>query len=86
MQKFLDAAHTDKSLQIASAMHTDIKGYIYVESYKEAHVREACQGLNNLWGGKIVQVPTKEMTPTPTLTLTLTLTLALALTLTLAPA
>ena len=62
MQKFLDAAHTDKSLQIASAMHTDIKGYIYVESYKEAHVREACQGLNNLWGGKIVQVPVKEMT------------------------
>ena len=49
-------------------------------------MREACQGLNNLWGGKIVQVPAKEMTPTPTLTLTLALALALALTLTFAPA
>ena len=56
MQKFLDAAHTDKSLQISSAMYTDIKGYVYVESFKEAHVREACAGLNNLWSYKIVQV------------------------------
>ena len=62
MQKFLDAASANKSLQIASAMYTDIKGYVYVESFKEAHVREACQGLNNLWSYKIVQVPVKEMT------------------------
>ena len=56
MQKFLDAASANKSLQIASAMYTDIKGYVYVESFKEAHVREACAGLNNLWSYKIVQV------------------------------
>ena len=37
MQKFLDAASANKSLQIASAMYTDIKGYVYVESFKEAH-------------------------------------------------
>ena len=43
MQKFLDAASANKSLQIASAMYTDIKGYVYVESFKEAHVREARQ-------------------------------------------
>ena len=38
------------------------QGYIYVEAYKEAHVREACQGLNDLWSYKVVQVPVNEMT------------------------
>ena len=44
MQKFLDAQQTDKPLQITSAMFSGLKGYIYVEAYKEAHVREATQG------------------------------------------
>ena len=55
MQKFLDSMHTDKPLQIKSAACTDIKGYIYIEAYKELHVREATQGLNNLFY-KITQV------------------------------
>jgi hypothetical protein len=32
-----------------SALCTEIKGYIYVEAYKEAHVREATQGMNGLF-------------------------------------
>ena len=55
MQKFLDSMHTDKPLQIKSAACTDIKGFIYIEAYKELHVREATQGLNNLFY-KITQV------------------------------
>ena len=49
MQKYLDSMHTEKPLQIKSAMCTDVKGYIYIEAYKEVHVREATQGLNNLF-------------------------------------
>ena len=38
------------------------QGYIYVESYKEAHVREAIQGLRNIFGGKGAKlVPLAEM-------------------------
>lgn len=55
MQKYLDSMHTEKPLQIKSAMCTDVKGYIYIEAYKEVHVREATQGLNNLFY-KITQV------------------------------
>ena len=61
MQKYLDSMHTDKPLQIKSAMCTDVKGYIYIEAYKEVHVREATQGLNHLFY-RIQQVPNNEMT------------------------
>ena len=59
MQKYLDSMHTEKPLQIKSAMCTDVKGYIYIEAYKEVHVREATQGLNNLFY-RIVQVGSSE--------------------------
>ena len=40
----------------------DTQGYIYVESYKEAHVREAIQGLRNIFAGKGAKlVPLTEM-------------------------
>ena len=61
MQKYLDSMHTEKPLQIKSAMCTDVKGYIYIEAYKEVHVREATQGLNHLFY-RIQQVPNQEMT------------------------
>ena len=44
MQKYLDSMHTDQPLQIKSAMCTDVKGYIYLEAYKEKHVRDADAG------------------------------------------
>ena len=58
MQKFLDAAHTDKSLQIASAMYTDVKGYIYVESFKDhmAHFEETIlMVLQVFCGGNLIE-------------------------------
>ena len=42
-------------------MCSDVKGYIYIEAYREAHVREATQGPNNLFF-RIALVPPREMT------------------------
>ncbi|KAK2360371.1 putative transcription elongation factor SPT5 protein [Trifolium repens] len=54
--------HTGSELQIKSAIALDhLKNYIYVEAYKEAHVREACKGLSNILNQKIMLVPIKEM-------------------------
>ncbi|KAM0832722.1 hypothetical protein ACQ4PT_064717 [Festuca glaucescens] len=59
MQKFID--RTD--LQIKSVVALDhLKNYIYVEAEKEAHVKEACKGLRNIYSSaKITLVPIKEM-------------------------
>lgn len=61
MQKFLDKG---SELQIRSAIALDhLKNYIYIEADKEAHVREACKGMRNIYtGSKILLVPIKEMT------------------------
>ncbi|XP_062000650.1 putative transcription elongation factor SPT5 homolog 1 [Rosa rugosa] len=49
-------------LQIMSAIALDhLKSFIYVEAYKEAHVREACKGLRYVILQKIMLVPIKEM-------------------------
>ncbi|KAJ0988228.1 hypothetical protein J5N97_006584 [Dioscorea zingiberensis] len=59
MQKFIDRP----DLQIRSALSLDhLKNYIYVEADKEAHVKEACRGLRNIFSSaKIMLVPIKEM-------------------------
>ncbi|GLT32208.1 hypothetical protein SLA2020_068910 [Shorea laevis] len=60
MQKCIDRG---SELQIRSAIALDhLKNYIYIEADKEAHVREACKGLRNIFGTKIMLVPIKEMT------------------------
>ncbi|KAF2308837.1 hypothetical protein GH714_021617 [Hevea brasiliensis] len=60
MQKCIDKG---SELQIRSAIALDhLKNYIYIEADKEAHVREACKGLRNIYGQKIMLVPIKEMT------------------------
>ncbi|XP_043719311.1 putative transcription elongation factor SPT5 homolog 1 [Telopea speciosissima] len=60
MQKYIDKG---SELQIRSAIALDhLKNYIYVEADKEAHVREACKGLRNLYAQKVMLVPIKEMT------------------------
>ena len=61
MQKYLDAAEAGTPLSIKAALCTEIKGYVYVEAFKETHVREATQGLNGLFY-RITQVPAREMT------------------------
>ncbi|KAL6525045.1 hypothetical protein OROMI_030638 [Orobanche minor] len=50
-------------LNITSAIALDhLKGYIYIEACKEAHVREAIKGMQYIYPYKIVMVPIKEMT------------------------
>ncbi|KAJ1688274.1 hypothetical protein LUZ63_019664 [Rhynchospora breviuscula] len=60
MQKYIDRS----DLQIRSVIALDhLKNYIYVEAEKEAHVKEACKGLRNIYSSaKIMLVPIKEMT------------------------
>ncbi|KAI4337915.1 hypothetical protein L6164_016278 [Bauhinia variegata] len=60
MQKCIDKG---AEMQIRSAIALDhLKNYIYIEADKEAHVREACKGLRNIYAQKITLVPIKEMT------------------------
>eukprot|EP00252_Welwitschia_mirabilis_P027077 TRINITY_DN9158_c0_g1_i3.p1 TRINITY_DN9158_c0_g1~~TRINITY_DN9158_c0_g1_i3.p1 ORF type:complete len:1022 (-),score=279.00 TRINITY_DN9158_c0_g1_i3:488-3553(-) len=63
MQKFIDLQSQGTDLQIRSAIALDhLKGYLYVEADREAHVKEACKGLRNIFSTKISLVPIKEMT------------------------
>lgn len=39
----------------------NVEGFIYVEAFKEIHVREAIKGLSCILGGKIILVPPEEM-------------------------
>lgn len=60
MQKYIDKPG---EVQIFSAVAVDhLESYIYVEAYREAHVREACKGLRYVIPQKIMLVPIKEMT------------------------
>ncbi|KAK1436441.1 hypothetical protein QVD17_02221 [Tagetes erecta] len=61
MQKCIDRG---SELQIRSAIALDhLKNYIYIEADKEAHVKEACKGMRNIYtGSKILLVPIREMT------------------------
>ncbi|WCJ43436.1 Transcription elongation factor Spt5 [Euphorbia peplus] len=60
MQKCIDKG---PELQIRSVVALDhLKNYLYIEADKEAHVREACKGLRNIYAQKIMLVPIKEMT------------------------
>ncbi|KAL5721386.1 hypothetical protein ACHQM5_005038 [Ranunculus cassubicifolius] len=60
MQKAIDRG---PELQIRSVVALDhLKNYIYVEADKEAHVKEACKGLRNIYSAKVMLVPIKEMT------------------------
>ncbi|GMY29430.1 putative transcription elongation factor SPT5 homolog 1 isoform X2 [Fagus crenata] len=59
MQKYIDKG---PELQIRSAVALDhLKNYIYVEADKEAHVKEACKGLRNIFSQKVMLVPIREM-------------------------
>uniref|UniRef100_A0A0E0K5R9 Transcription elongation factor SPT5 n=1 Tax=Oryza punctata TaxID=4537 RepID=A0A0E0K5R9_ORYPU len=59
MQKSIDTP----DVQIKSVLALDhLKNYIYVEAYKEAHVKEACKGLRNIFASrKVTLVPIREM-------------------------
>ncbi|GKV24472.1 hypothetical protein SLEP1_g34084 [Rubroshorea leprosula] len=60
MQKCIDKR---SELQIISAIALDhLKNYIYIEAYREAHVREACKGLCKISAKDIKRVEITEMT------------------------
>ena len=65
MHKLLAFQHTDEPLQIRSVVVPEhVKGYIYIEAFKQTHVKQAIEGVGNLrlgqWSQKMV--PIKEMT------------------------
>nr|XP_006824005.1 PREDICTED: transcription elongation factor SPT5 isoform X2 [Saccoglossus kowalevskii] len=64
MRKFIAYQVQDEPLQIKSVIAVEgLKGYIYVESYKQTHVKHAIEGIGNLRLGLWTQqmVPIKEM-------------------------
>jgi len=62
MNKSIDYAKKGKHLSILSVTCTEkVEGFIYVEAFKEIHVREAIQGLSAILGGKLLLVTKEEM-------------------------
>jgi len=65
MRKFIAYSTTDEPLLIKSVIAPEgIKGYIYIEAYKQTHVKQAINGVGNLKLGqwKQTMVPIGEMT------------------------
>eukprot|EP00958_Prasinococcus_capsulatus_P000477 scaffold44_cov411-Prasinococcus_capsulatus_cf.AAC.2 len=69
LQKYCDHSRAGKELKINAAIaRDDLKGYIYVESDREAYVSEAVNGLRSVFAYKFKIVPLKEMTTVLTVT------------------
>lgn len=65
MRKFLAYQNTNEPLLIKSVVAPEgVKGYIYIEAYKQPHVKAAIENVGNLRMGvwKQMMVPIKEMT------------------------
>ncbi|XP_076450911.1 transcription elongation factor SPT5-like isoform X2 [Babylonia areolata] len=65
MRKVIAYQHTEEPLQIKSVVAKEgLKGYIYIEAYKQTHVKQAIEGIGNLRIGYYQQqmVPIREMT------------------------
>lgn len=65
MRKFLAYQKTTETLQIKSVVAPEgVKGYIYIEAYKQPYVKAAIENVGNLRMGlwKQMMVPIKEMT------------------------
>ncbi|XP_064385499.1 transcription elongation factor SPT5-like isoform X2 [Halichondria panicea] len=65
MRKCISLMSTENPLQIKSAVAVEgLKGYIYIEAFKQQHVKQAIEDIGNLKIGKWQQlmVPIKEMT------------------------
>lgn len=57
MNKSIDFARKGNPLSILSVTCTEkVEGFIYVEAFKEIHVREAIKGLSVILGGKCMLV------------------------------
>ncbi|CAK9231171.1 unnamed protein product [Sphagnum troendelagicum] len=63
MQKYIDCEAQNQPMLIKSAVALDhLKGYLYIESDKEAYVKQACRGMRMIYSQKVTLVPIKEMT------------------------
>ena len=65
MRKFLTYQFTDKPIQIKSVVAPEgVKGYVYIEAYKQAHVKAAIDNVGSLRMGQWKQqmIPIEEMT------------------------
>lgn len=65
MRKYLTYLNTDEPLQIKTIVAPEgVKGYVYIEAYKQTHVKAAITNVGNLRMGiwKQEMVPIKDMT------------------------
>lgn len=65
MRKFIAYQNTEQPLQIRSIVAPEnVKGYVYIEAFKQTHVKAAIEGIGSLKLGSFEQkmVPIKEMT------------------------
>ena len=63
MNKAIAFAQKGQHLEILSVTATEkVEGYIYVEAFKEAHVKKAIKGFNFILGGKCQMGQREEMT------------------------
>jgi transcription elongation factor SPT5 len=54
INKSIDFASKGTPLSILSATCSEnVEGFIYVEAFKEIHVKEAIKGLSAILGGKV---------------------------------
>ena len=61
MQKFIEKQNSSSPLQIKSVVAQDhLKGYLYIEAFKEAHVRTAIEGLNIIYKRDVEIVPLQD--------------------------
>eukprot|EP01102_Stenamoeba_stenopodia_P011247 TRINITY_DN343_c0_g1_i3.p1 TRINITY_DN343_c0_g1~~TRINITY_DN343_c0_g1_i3.p1 ORF type:complete len:1028 (-),score=262.83 TRINITY_DN343_c0_g1_i3:62-3145(-) len=63
LQKYFFKAQSPEKLLIKSVVYNDnIKGFVYVEAEKEAHVKTAIEDIKNMFTYNLRLVPIKEMT------------------------
>merc|ERR1719508_419549 len=65
MRKMIAYQYEAEPLQIRSVVAPEhVKGYIYIEAFKQTHVKQAIAGVSNLYLAQYTQlmVPIKEMT------------------------
>ncbi|KAI8894347.1 hypothetical protein BC833DRAFT_605194 [Globomyces pollinis-pini] len=61
-RKAFDIEFSNRPMQIMSCFTRDnLKGYIYLEAEKQAHVVEAIDKMNNMYGSRLQLVPVNEM-------------------------
>ncbi|KAJ1652847.1 transcription elongation factor spt5 [Dispira simplex] len=62
MRRYFDREYSDRPLEIMSVFCRDsLKGYIYVEARKKAHVQAAVDRVTGVFASKLTLVPIEEM-------------------------